>query len=280
MTLVLTELSSAGIVMATDSAITIVRGNKIIEIDQQGWLKLLSIPSIKAAVSYWGMIGTVTAMRFDHFLQRVISSDNYSDLSSFADHLANALNTACHHEPLSDTRGVGVHVAGYAEWVDGQKRPFFYHVHNGHGGMEIEHEFKNINGKKRLIAVHPKWIGEPRKLFEKHQDFPNESKSLDENLANLDIGYITRNGDYFFYSVIWEKLQIAFAYLNFIPGVSIPRNPSNLNSRRGLLHTALETTIRVYRCSNQSRIIGGTITSLGIGPRGYIPDSSHGYIGV
>lgn len=273
MTLVITEVSNVGIVLAADSAITKMRGNKIIEIDQQGWRKVLEVPAIKAGISYWGMIGSVTSIRFDQWLERVIASGNYSDLASFADHLANSLNKACNNKPLTDTRGLGVHVAGYATWGDGKKRPFFYHVHNGHGAMQIQHEVeKLVDGRNRLVAVHPRWEGEPRKLFEKHQDFPCENKSLEENLQILNNGYITRNGDYFFYSIIWDKLQQGFSYLNLIPNVSIPRDPNKLNSRKGLLHTALETTIRVYRCSNQSKIIGGKVRSLAIGPRGYLPE--------
>ncbi len=276
MTLVITEVSNVGIVMAADSAITKLRGNKIVEIDQQGWRKLLEVPSIKAGISYWGMIGSVTSIRFDQWLERVIVSDNYSDLSSFADHLVKSLNKACHNKPLTDTRGLGVHVAGYAKWEDGKRRPFFYHVHNGHGAMQIHHDVEKMaDGRNRLIAVHPRWVGQPRKLFEKHQDFPCKDKSLKENLDILNNGYITRNGDFFFYSVIWDKLQQGFSYLNLIPNVSIPRDPKNLNSLKGLLHTALETTIRVYRCSNQSRIIGGTVRSLAIGPRGYLPETKH-----
>src|SRR5581483_520217 len=197
MTLVLTELTNAGIVMAADSAITKIQGGKIVEVDQEGWSKLLPVPSIKAAVSYWGMIGAVTRIRFDDWLNRVISSGGYSDLSSFADCLVDALNKVCHNRPLADGQAVGIHVAGYAEWADGQKRPFLYHVHNGHLAIEIKHELANSGGQQQIVAVHPKLVSDPRKLFEKHQDFPYHD-SLDRSLQELRGGHITRNGDYFF----------------------------------------------------------------------------------
>ena len=44
MTLVLTELTICGIAMAADSAITKIKGGKIVEVDQQGWQKLLRVP--------------------------------------------------------------------------------------------------------------------------------------------------------------------------------------------------------------------------------------------
>lgn len=267
MTLVLTELSNVGIAMAADSAITRLSRGRVIEVDQQGWAKLLRVPSIEAAISYWGMIGAVTQARFDTWLERMISSGSYTDLESFVDCLADALNDACHGKPLAEGQDVGIHVAGYSQWTDGERRPVFFHVHNGHGRMVIQHE-KDQDG--RLVAVHPKWAADPRKLFEKHRDFPQASKSVEENLTILQTGYITRNGEYFLYSVIWQHLQQALNYINLIPNVSIPRDPTRLSSRKGFLHTILETMVRIYRCSNQSRIIGGTVTSLGIGPRGYV----------
>jgi len=268
MTLVLTELSNAGIAMATDSAITKLSQGKVIEVDQQGWSKLLPVSSITAAISYWGTIGAVTKMQFDIWLKRVIDSERYTDLESFADHLANALNDACHGKPLAEGQDVGIHVAGYSQWSDGHRRPVFFHVHNGHGLYDPQREWDE---EGRLIAVRPKWVSEPRKLFEKHQDFPKMGKTLEENLAILQNGYITHNGAYFLYSVIWKHMRRAFQYINLIPGVSIPRNPSELRSRKGFLHTMLDTMVRLYRCSNQSLIIGGDVTSLGIGPEGYLP---------
>ena len=80
MTLVLTELSNAGIVMAADSAITKTQNGKIIEIDTESWQKLLPIPKIKAGISYWGIIGAITKKQFDHWLKIIIESEEYDDL--------------------------------------------------------------------------------------------------------------------------------------------------------------------------------------------------------
>ena len=267
MTLVLTELSNAGIAMAADSAITRLSRGRIIDIDQQGWRKLLRVPRINAAVSYWGTIGEVTPVQFDNWLQRVIDTENYSNLETFAQRVSNALNIACQNRPLPDGNDVGVHVAGYAEWIDGVRRPVFYHVHNGHGMFKIN-EIKDEKGC--ITSVIPEWQSEPRKLFEIHNDFPFTEKSLEENLSILHNGYITRNGAFFIYAVLWHHIQYALHDINLIQNVSLPRNMNDLSSRKGFLHTMLEMIIRLYRCSNQSRIIGGTVTSLGIGANGYI----------
>ncbi len=266
MTLVLTELSEVGIAMAADSAITKISGRKIIEVDQKEWSKLIRVPDIRAAISYWGMIGAVTSMRFDHWLENVLKSGHYVDLPSLADHLADALNDACHGKPLKDGQELGIHVGGYYQWSDGQSRPFFFHVHNGHGHFEIAEE-KDSHGN--IIAIHNNWVSDRRKLFEKHQDYPSPSRSLEQNVMGLKSGYITRNGSFFIYALIWDHLLRALRIINLIPGVAIPRSRT-LAGRKGFLHTILEIMVKLYSCSNQGRIIGGSVKSLGIGPDGYI----------
>jgi hypothetical protein len=185
MTLVLTELSNAGITMAADSAITKIYQNRIIEVDQQGWVKLLRVPRIRAAVSYWGMIGAITSVPFHEWLQRVIRTGHYDDLYSFADYLVEALNRECRNRPLAQGQDVGIHVAGYADWSDGERRPTFIHIHNGHAKMSYQFE-RDASGN--VVAIHPSWISDPRKLFERHSDFPSLAKSIEENLQILHRG--------------------------------------------------------------------------------------------
>lgn len=262
MTLVLTEVSKVGIVMAADSAITfrIDSKGRPIEKEQKLWDKLIEVPKIRAAVSYWGVIGAVNH-HFESWLKKVISTGEqdaaYNDLDSFADYLARALNLACKSKPLGNKQYVGVHVAGYVNWLDGERRPAFYHVHNGHLQIKPNVEVITVNGQEYIKAVHPEIIADPRKLFEKHKDFPKESRSLEENLAVLDNGYITRNGDYFIYAVLARQIDRALAYINRIPGVSIPRKPQDINSRKGYIHVILQTMVNLYACSSIGPIIGG-----------------------
>jgi len=54
MTLILTQLSQAGIAMAADSAISFLVNGKLATKEQQNWNKLLRVPRIKAGISYWG----------------------------------------------------------------------------------------------------------------------------------------------------------------------------------------------------------------------------------
>jgi hypothetical protein len=273
-TLLLTECSTAGVVIAADSAITKIDAKgRIVEVDQPGWLKVLKAPKVRAAVGYWGMIGKIYGGRFDEWLKKVIEQATYSDLPSLAAALADSLNKACKHQPLADDGCAGVHVAGFHTWDDGERRPFFFHVHNGPGQFQIRHVGQPLPPPwgQNLIEVRRQWVGGPRTLFQPHQDFPSENASLDENTRTLTRRYMTRNGDFFYYSVVWEALERSFNYLNLIPNFSIPRNDT-LGARRGLLHAALETTVRIYRCSNQSNIVGGKVVSVAIGQDGYLPD--------
>ncbi len=262
MTLILTELSEAGIAMAADSAITYRdQQGRPIQKEQTKWLKLLKVPSIKGAVSYWGAIGLVNR-RFEHWLDNLIKTCKYHDVSTLAECIASELNQACGNRPLSGNNCVGVHVAGYAPWSDGVFRPVFFHVHNGHGRFVI---------KETAIEFQ----AEPRKLFAKHQDFPDLKCSLEENLDNLRRVYITRNGDYLKFSIISERLSQTFAYLNLFPGFCIPRDPSNLQSRLGYLLTMLDITISIYSCSTTEKTIGRPVVGLGIKPDGSYVNRSY-----
>jgi hypothetical protein len=138
MTLIVTEITQVGIVMITDSAITKMQNNKIVDIDNQGWQKLLKVPKIKAGIAYWGMIGAITSQRFDSWLQNKIDKGGYTDLNSFANCLVDELNKACKNQPMNNGNEVGIHVAGYSTWSDGVVRPTFYHIHNGHGRYVIQ----------------------------------------------------------------------------------------------------------------------------------------------
>ena len=270
MTLLVTECSASGVAMAADSAITKIDAKgRIVEIDQKEWRKVLRAPKIIAAVGYWGFIGKIHQGRFDEWLHRIMQRAKYSDLPALAATLADALNGACGDKPLADGESAGLHVAGFHPWKDGTRRPFFFHVHNGPGGVQIQEIAEPLPRGERLIEVRPQLVTGARDIFKAHQDFPREDASLEENLETLGRGYTTRNGDYFYYAVVWDALTRSFNYLNLIRGFSIPRDQS-LGARRGLLHVALETTVRVYRCSNQSRIVGGKVLSEAIGPNGWL----------
>lgn len=267
MTLIVTEVSDAGIAMVADSAITFQRTDGSFEQREVEWTKLFQVPSIRAGVSYWGCIGKVTARRFDEWLkERLDKTDKYSDVHTLADYLVAELNAACHHRPLGLNQCVGLHVAGFAEWTDGQQRAYFYHVHNGHGHTEVENHRNPATGV--ITRVSYRWVAESRKLFERHQDFPKPTSTLQDNLATLAGGYFTQNGDYFIYTQLDAYLNCLFGYVNLVDGCRIPRDLSKIGPRMAVLKLKLETVIQIYRCSTLHRIIGGDVKCLSISPTG------------
>jgi hypothetical protein len=274
MTLILTELSSVGIAMAADSAISYFEPNGNIQhVDHKGWKKLLWVSRIGAGVSYWGFVGKVTSQRFDEWLDYRIRSHNYHDLRSLADFLAEELNTKCRNQPLEPNVCVGIHVAGFLPWSDGVIRPTFFHVHNGHGHIEysgaIAVPARGINGQpiQRLLPTNPKWAWQPRGLFQVNDDFPDHNRTLAVNLNIYNSGpYLTRNGDIGHYILIGDALREVSSSANAVPGLRIPSDPTQLGPRVGFLKMEIETTAMFYRCSTLSRVIGGKVSTLGIYP--------------
>lgn len=306
MTLVLTEVSTAGIAMVADSAISWLDRvtNQPVNLDRPEWKKLLRVPKIKAGISYWGDIGRITTARFDEWLEGRIHLGNYGNLEEFARYIADTVNDACKGRILAPEHRVGFHIAGVHKWPDGESRPTFFHVHNGHlttkvsvrtgntvtmisaGTTNVNLDFPTGDalGRRvdRLISAAQEpgakldWQteAEPTKLFEVHQDFPAQSIPLGENLKGLEIGHLTRNGDYVPFVMIAGMLDMVRVALNTIPGVSVPRDPSKIGARVGYLHMMAETVIRTYRCSSMQQRIGGELVTLGITPEGSYYDDA------
>jgi hypothetical protein len=192
MTLILTELSDAGIAMAADSKISLLKNGKLFT-KEKNWQKLLKVPRIKAAISYWGSVGLIAPhpIRFDEWLQDKIENGDYADLRSLADYLADEMNNAAKGKPLRDEQGAGIHVAGFQQWTDGVKRPTFYHIHNVHGHVVFKQEFATVNGQTLLIKTTENAANSPRELFTKHDDFAPEHENHATLLTHLGKGYIT-----------------------------------------------------------------------------------------
>ncbi len=300
MTLVLTEVSTAGIAMVADSAISWVDPctNKRLNIERPNWRKLLRVPKIKAGISYWGDIGRITTDRFDEWLESRIHLGKYENLEEFARYIAETVNLACNRRVLHPEHRVGFHIAGVHKWTDGIPRPTFFHVHNGHMTTKVSVRTSNsvivasagtasINldfptgdalGRRvdKLIAAAQEpgakldWQteSEPTKLFEEHRDFPADGVPLEVNLSKLKVGHLTRNGDYVPFVMIAGMLDMVRVALNTVPGVCVPRDPGKIGARIGYLHMMAETVVRTYRCSTMEQRIGGELTTLGITPEG------------
>lgn len=265
MSLVLTELSIAGIAMVTDSAISKLVNGQISTVDQQRWKKLLKVQQIGAGISYWGSIGYITQQKFDDWLEHRIQNGNYTDLPSFADYLAKEMNDACKGKPLPNEQPAGIHVAGFQKWKDGVLRPTFYHIHNGHGHVQFEQKAVTVGGKQILVETNPQDVWRPRELFKRYNDFSPEHPNPVALINTLNTtGYLTRNGAYAPFVIIYDGIARTCRTLNTIPGVHVPRDPNSLGSHVGYLKLVMEAVIDIYKCSLMSKVIGGEVMTLGI----------------
>jgi hypothetical protein len=276
MTLILTELSKAGIAMAADSAISTWKNGKISTVDRRQWKKLLKVQRIKAGISYWGFVGKITTKRFDEWLESKINdTDCYTDLRSFADYLASEMNHAVGDKALPDNYAAGIHVAGFELWGDGVSRPTLYHIHNGPSDPYIIIKSASKNGQTVILERELIEKMMTRSLFARHNDFSPESKSPSDANTIFDSGasYLTTNGDYYPFQLISNGLAKVFEDLNTIRGISVPRDPAKLGSHVGLLKTLMDITIAIYKCSTMRQVIGGKVRAFGIRQDGtYVGD--------
>lgn len=273
MTLILTEISHAGVAMTADSAISFLAKNGEIRTrNQPQWKKLLAVSHIRAGVSYWGNIGQIVRERFDGWLERKIAKrECYSDVRSLANYLAEQMNAAAGGKPIAHP--AGVHVAGFQTWTDGILRPTFYHVHNGDSTIVTRHGH-TANGK----VVTTEFVDNttPRTLFFRYNDFSDENPNASDQIALLADAtkiHLTSNGDYYPFQIIAGGLKEIFDRLNTIPKVAIPRDPTKLGSHVRLVRTLMDITVSIYKCSTMSQTIGGKIRVLGIPSQGaYLGD--------
>lgn len=267
MTLLLTELGEAGIVMGSDSAITFMDNNGMIsDIKKTGWDKVLKFHNPKALIGYWGTIGEVSGeIPFDRWIRQRLEGQNFQSVAELASYLSKEMNAKAGNRPINGC--MGVHVAGYSKWKDGVQRPSLFHVTNGDGQYRIQCGIDLIT---RRETVQNKWESGPRRLFKANQDFPEDNLSVDESLSKLKQSHTTRNGHFFTYAVFWDKISEALQYLNRVPNLEIPKNSDKLGPRKGLIILILKFMITMQKLSSESNIVGGDPQCEALGESGFI----------
>jgi hypothetical protein len=294
MTLVITEISDAGVAMVADSMILFENrsGGQLTNLPPVYQQKLFKIPQLVAGASYWGSIGLVVPDFVNWFRGRIALSQAKT-LKEFADDLAFALNYECQHRALPKDRSMGIHLAGYSEWDDRTPRPTFFHIHNG----DLHTEWSNDPKKGSIIAVDPTGESmprvsltdhnaalrealieesraghliyptikmEPRKLFEAHRDFPRANKSTADNVAELKQGYATKNGNHFRFSL--KQQSDGLLHFPDIEGrFSYPGDP--VHDVGGALHRIIDQFKNVMedvRWTTETATYGGKLWKLGI----------------
>lgn len=243
MTLVLTELTSYGIAMAADSAVTSINNaTGQTSVRNNAATKLQKITYLNAGASCWGL-GRISGTPTDKWLANFIASNSsLSTLSSFATALESELNKVVTADPNGS---LGFHLAGY-EKVVGINGPSFYHIHDG----------PSTTLQQRGITVNPS-------RFNANHDMP---PNLLPPILAVAPGWITRNGSYVLYAQIFHLLEMYFSALGQ-QGIIIP-DSHNLMDRAEYLIFQIRTVSEIYRLSNLVQGIGGSINYLTISPAG------------
>ena len=255
MTLVLTEVSSFGVAMAADSAVTFGSGRVYV-----GGQKLLPIPQIDAGISIWGK-GNINSNDADIWLQSFIENNisNGMTLWDAANVLADSLNNAF-GGVISER--MGIHVGGFDQ-KDGIHGPSFYHIHNGHYRLEYR------NGSvKEIPKEYP-----PIREFRAELDRPPAIYSPS------DTPKLTRNGDFSIFAFLYDTINPLFKDIQNKTGLTFPY-PAGLASRGEYLRFWIKTVTEIYRLSNARRrvlpqpvtagdaSIGGPVTVLTVSESG------------
>ena len=240
MTLIITEVSRYGIVMVADSAVTSINEDtgEIHSIEENGATKLSKIDYLNAGISWWGL-GTINQKNTEEWLNEFIEQ-NKNDCRSISD-FANRLEKELRNILGNINTELGFHLAGYENTQQGNL-PLFYHITNSAVNNCFDHTTKEFDAQKDYT---------PEK-----QEYNKENPY-----------WLTRNGDYFLYANISERLQGFFNQLATIHGVIIPGNQS-LNGREEYLRFYMEMIKKIFSISNLEQTIGGKVASLKIDSNG------------
>jgi hypothetical protein len=186
MTLIITELSTLGIAMTADTAITwgaLHTDGLIKDRSFKGLRKIIPVKKINAGISYWGWtnvekFGDVTSIFFDEWLSNfLIQHDkDYNNIEELVHLLEPELNRIIPEIPEEEFKEIpfgngGVHVAGYTEF-EGKKVPTMWHIHNG--------KSQAIPDGRNPRKVHARNDCDPKNFIE---------------LSKKGYTYTTRNGE-------------------------------------------------------------------------------------
>jgi len=265
MTLILTELTSYGIAMAADSAITRDIRKPDGTIGQKvycGAKKLFVVSRLNTGIACWGWVyipqpgqGWSTDERkldlielwLPHFLEK--KEENYNSVADLANLLEGELRQRI---PRIDVKKYpegdgGIHLAGY-ESKGEELLPTLWHIHNGKSqalpDKKLDPTIVNANNDVSL----------------------EKGKLIVENPGSYAI---IRNGDikpYIALSKLLFEADSPFSrFLGDEAGLTFPYATS-LAERANFLKFQIHTVAGIYRFSKGERGIGGPVTTLTISP--------------
>ncbi len=247
MTLIITEISRLGIVMAADSAFTPHGGGQT-----KYRPKVFASPKLRVGISLWG---NYLPQPPDVWVQNFLAKEEAAgcpDIHALAIRLRDELRAACPNAPPTPRNEgtVGFHVAGY----DLSGFPLLYHVHNGYSQALAA----------RKITVNPQLINANPDV-----DLATSKALLSSpNLA----AYLTRNGDYHLYALVSGTLDPLLAQLDPLRAgtglrtsfgqVFVPAG-NTLRDRGDYAAFQVKVISEMYKISNIATLLGTSAAHIG-----------------
>lgn len=227
MTLIVSEISSYGIVMVGDSAITRKKNGSAAYHD--GCVKVQFSEKARIGFSIWGR-ANVGNRRMDEWLSEFIEKrigDN-EPIESVGQRLADELNAELKAEQQCFQRGI--HIAGYVDNL-----PVLWHVHSGHLD-EAPHEIKL------------------------YRDYPPTNMEVWEREEAFGSGgfWQLRNGRFKHFSVLFEHVQSYTETLREILGTTFP--PPDIKGRLEFYKMLIKFVAGVLQVSDQDRSVNDQLS--------------------
>lgn len=255
MTLVVSWVSSSGVVMAGDSATTYSGGQRsIVRFDA---LKVLPIARQRAGISTWGE-GQIGDLPIDIWLERwfedrVVAEDTIETVSQrLVDTLNHVLRLNTDRPSIGDRR-MGLHIGGWLRTESGSI-PVLWHIHRGHQG--------DPPGELCLYRDYPEnGFANPRYAWNNYAEYLKHLRDSSSHFVVL------RNGIYQPFAAYQERLFWLLSELNDHFGLGMPEFPT-LEWWGEFVQFQVQTMVKLYHLYDGPEVIGGTVPYLLIPPDG------------
>ena len=133
MTVISTFIVKSCTIHASDSLLTVYKGNGKFEPEEHKRSKIIPVRRFRGAMSYWGLAKYqhYNWSTYDWLLQKAGEANNYSTPEDFATFIAQQLNQsiAGMHFPKPKYSSIGIHFTAY-EYIDGYQVPELFLISN------------------------------------------------------------------------------------------------------------------------------------------------------
>jgi len=239
-TLVVSDISSLGIVMVGDSAVTDSRTNTV----TAGAIKVQYSAAANVGFALWGNAG-VDHRRIDTWLAEFISTrisknDSVEDIGNRLSSELNAILVASRKSWADLVRGI--HLAGFRNGL-----PVLFHVHCGHDD-------------------------EPAHELRLYKDFPDNKKWSESHFRHLlSFGFIhLRNGFHPLFAPLFERAVQYAGDLRAQFNIQFP-HPS-LDGRLEFYKLLVRYVAGTLKAAKLSQGVNDTLSTIAFGPAGLIVD--------